>query len=54
MSKLGQLSPELWPLIDVIRFSYIELIFRCGVSRLPAALLSFQLKWPLMAISGGM
>ena len=35
MSKLRQLSPELWPLIDVILFSYIELIFRCGVSRLP-------------------
>ena len=39
MSKLRQLSPELWPLIDVILFSYIELIFRGGVSCLPAALL---------------
>ena len=36
---LRQLSPELWPLIDVILFSYIELIFRGGVSCLPAALL---------------
>ena len=27
MGKLRQLSPELWPLIDVILFSYIELIF---------------------------
>ena len=39
MGKLRQLSPELWPLIDVIVFSYIELIFRGGVSCLPAALL---------------
>ena len=39
MGKLRQLSPELWPLIDVILFSYIELIFRDGVSCLPAALL---------------
>ena len=39
MGKLHQLSPELWPLIDVILFSYIELIFRGGVSCLPAALL---------------
>ena len=39
MGKLHQLSPELWPLIYVILFSYIELIFRGGVSRLPAALL---------------
>ena len=39
MGKLRQLSPELWPLIDVILFSYIELIFRGGVSCLPAALL---------------
>ena len=39
MGKLRQLSPELWPLIDVIFFSYIELIFRGGVSCLPAALL---------------
>ena len=54
MSKMRQLSPELWPLVDVILFSYIELIFRGGVSCLPAALLSFQLKWPLMATSGGM
>ena len=39
MGKLRQLSPELWPLIDVILFSYIELIFRGGVSCLSAALL---------------
>ena len=39
MGKSGQLSPELWPLIDVILFSFIELIFRGGVSCLPAALL---------------
>ena len=39
MGKMRQLSPELWPLIDVILFSYIELIFRGGVSCLPAALL---------------
>ena len=39
MGKSRQLSPELWPLIDVILFSYIELIFRGGVSCLPAALL---------------
>ena len=39
MGKLHQLSPELWPLIYVILFSYIELIFRGGVSCLPAALL---------------
>ena len=39
MGKLRQLSTELWPLIDVILFSYIELIFRRGVSCLPAALL---------------
>ena len=39
MGKLCQLSPELWPLIDVILFSYIELIFRGRVSCLPAALL---------------
>ena len=39
MGKLRQLSPELWPLIGVILFSYIELIFRGGVSCLPAALL---------------
>ena len=39
MGKLRQLSPELWPLIDVILFSYIELIFRGGVSCLPAVLL---------------
>ena len=41
MGKLRQLSPELWPLIDVILFSYIELIFRCGVSCLPAVLLFY-------------
>ena len=39
MGKLLQFSPELWPLIDVILFSYIELIFRGGASCLPAALL---------------
>ena len=39
MGKLRQLSSELWPLIDIILFSYIELIFRGGVSCLPAALL---------------
>ena len=39
MGKLCQLSPELWPLVDVILFSYIELIFRGGVSCLPAGLL---------------
>ena len=39
MGKLCQLSPELWPLIEVILFSYIELIFRGEVSCLPAALL---------------
>ena len=39
MGKLRQLSPELWPLIGVILFSYIELIFPGGVSCLPAALL---------------
>ena len=43
MGKLRQLSPELWPLIDIILFSYIELIFRGGVSCLPAALLFFHL-----------
>ena len=44
MGKLCQLSVELWPLIDVILFSYIELIFRGGVSCLHAALL-FWLKF---------
>ena len=39
MGKSHQLSQELWPLIDVILFSYIELIFRGGLSCLPAALL---------------
>ena len=39
MGKLCELSPELWLLIDVILFSYIELIFHGGVSCLPAALL---------------
>ena len=43
MGKLSQLSPELWPLIDVILFSYIELIFCGGVSCLPAALLFLAL-----------
>ena len=45
MGKLRQLSPELWPLIYLILFSYIELIFRGGVSCLPAALL-FSLPEP--------
>ena len=44
MGKLRQLSPELWPLIDVILFSYIELIFRGGVSCLPAALLFYLIR----------
>ena len=35
MGKFLQLSPELWPLIDVILY----LIFRGWVSCLPAALL---------------
>ena len=39
LRQLRQLRPELWPLIYVILFSYIELIFRGGVSCLPAALL---------------
>ena len=39
MGKFRQLSPELWPLIEVILCSYIELIFGGGVSCLPAALL---------------
>ena len=39
MGKFRQLSPEFWPLIYVILCSYIELIFRGGVSCLPAALL---------------
>ena len=43
MGKLRQLSPELWPLIDVILFSYIELNFRGGVSCLPAALIFYSL-----------
>ena len=43
MGKFRQLSQELWPLIDVILFSYIELIFQGGVSCLPAALL-FQIR----------
>ena len=42
MGKFRQLSPELWPLIDVILNSNTELIFRGGVSCLPAALLLFQ------------
>ena len=43
MCKFCHLSPELWPLIDVILCSYIELIFRGGVSCLLAAL-SFRYK----------
>ena len=50
MGKLRQLSPELWPLIYLILFSYIELIFRGGVSCLPAALL-FLLKLPVLLLS---
>ena len=38
MGKFRQLSLELWPLINIILCSYIELIFRGGVSCLPAAL----------------
>ena len=38
MGKFRQLRSELWPLIDVILCIYIELIFRGGVSCLPAAL----------------
>ena len=41
MGKLRQLSPELWPLISIILFIYIELIFRGEVSCLPAALLFY-------------
>ena len=41
MGKLCHLSPELWPLIDVILSSYIEIIFHGGVSCLPAALLFY-------------
>ena len=44
MAKLRQLSPDLWPLINVILFSYIELIFRGGVSCLPAALLLLHIQ----------
>ena len=39
MGKLRHLSPELWPLIDIILCSYTEIIFRGGVSCFPAALL---------------
>ena len=39
MGKFLQLRSELWPLIDVILCIYIELIFRGGVSCLPAGLL---------------
>ena len=45
MGKFRQLSPEFWPLIYVILYSYIELIFRGGVSCLPAALLFKSLLW---------
>ena len=41
MGKFHQLSPVLWLLIDVILCSYIDLIFRGGVSSLPAALLLY-------------
>ena len=44
MGKFRQLSPELWPLIDVILCSYIALTFRGGVSCLPAALLYMKKK----------
>ena len=50
MGKSLQLSPELWPLIDVFLFSYIELIFRGGVSCLPAALLFFALNHKLWVL----
>ena len=49
MGKSRQLSPELWPLIDVILFSYIELIFRGGVSCLPAAILLLLIRCPFSA-----
>ena len=39
MGKFQQLVPELWPLIDIILCSYIELFFHGGVSCLPASLL---------------
>ena len=39
MGKFRQLSSELWPLIDVILCSYVELIFRGRLPCLPAALL---------------
>ena len=39
MGKFRQLSPELWPLIGVILCNYIVLIFRGGVSCLPAGLI---------------
>ena len=52
MGKVRQLSPELWPLIDVILYSYIELIIRGGVSCLPAALL-FTIENPYSKIHFG-
>ena len=39
MGKFRQFSPVLWPLIDAILCSYIELVFHGGVSCLPAGLL---------------
>ena len=53
MAKLRQLSPDLWPLIDVILFNYIELIFRGGVSCLPAALLFLVVFHPFLFIIAG-
>ena len=44
---MGELSPVLWPLIDIFLCSYIELIFRGGVSCLPAALL-FSIFFPFL------
>ena len=51
MGKLCQLSPELWPLIYLILFSYIELIFHGGVSCLPAALLFTDAELVIMSHS---
>ena len=52
MVKFRQLSPELWPLIDVILCSYIELIFCGGVSCLSAALLfSAVFDWILFILT---
>ena len=50
MGKFHQLSSELWPLIDVIFCSFIELIFRGEVSCLPAALLLAHLSRRLIGV----